>query len=516
MSEKPVPAAQYLRMSTEHQRYSIENQADAIQRYAAQHGVEIVATYVDAGRSGLVLRHRSGLQNLLRDVVSGSRTYRVILVYDVSRWGRFQDTDEAAHYEFLCKQAGVPVHYCAESFVNDGTLAMTIVKVLKRAMAGEYSRELGVRVYAGKHRIAQLGFRVGGQPGLGLRRLLVGEDGAAKGILDVGQVKAITTDRIVLVPGPAKEVRVVRRIFKMAMTCGPTDIMRYLNRRHIDPGDGNEWRYARVRYLLSNPKYVGSNVWGRTTAQLQKQKRRVDPERWATCEQAFTPLIDVDTFNAVQRQLAVAHRRHLRLPDDVLISRLRQLLTHQGRLTQRSMYGRAGSASTYIRHFGSLARAYQLAGFHPSSAVRNRVEVRAAHSKMRTELQQRIAATCPDHLTHCELGQHRQAVMVDGLYAVAIVICRGFRNGHGEKRWRLLRLASVLRDRMTLLCLAESGYRGYSSYWVMPRIDKKRTYDIKREDDPWLQQGRRAKSLKDFYTAVTQMRAEGRVRLRED
>jgi len=89
----------------------------------------------------------------LQDVVSGTSSYRAILVYDVSRWGRFQDTDESAHYEFLCKSAGVPVHYCAETFANDGTLPSLIMKALKRTMAGEYSRDLGVRVFAGMKRL---------------------------------------------------------------------------------------------------------------------------------------------------------------------------------------------------------------------------------------------------------------------------------------------------------------------------------------------------------------------------
>jgi len=84
--------------------------------------------------------------------------YAAVLVYDVSRWGRFQDTDEAAYYEFLCKQAGIPVHYCAEPFPNDSTVSSSILKALKRSMAAEYSRELGVKVYAGKKRLVRLGF----------------------------------------------------------------------------------------------------------------------------------------------------------------------------------------------------------------------------------------------------------------------------------------------------------------------------------------------------------------------
>jgi len=45
-----VPVAQYLRMSTEHQQYSIENQSMAIQRYAESHGFEVVRTYSDTAR----------------------------------------------------------------------------------------------------------------------------------------------------------------------------------------------------------------------------------------------------------------------------------------------------------------------------------------------------------------------------------------------------------------------------------------------------------------------------------
>ena len=106
-----VPAAQYLRMSTDHQQYSLENQSTAIQTYAESHSFEVVCTYSDFARSGLILKHRIGLRQLLQDVVAGTAPYKAILVYDVSRWGRFQDTDESAHYEFLCKSAGVPVHW---------------------------------------------------------------------------------------------------------------------------------------------------------------------------------------------------------------------------------------------------------------------------------------------------------------------------------------------------------------------------------------------------------------------
>src|SRR5688500_5820036 len=114
-----IRAAQYLRMSTEHQQYSTSNQEDIIQDYAKARGYEIVRTYADEGKSGLNVAGRESLRRMISDVQSGNAGFAAILVYDVSRWGRFQDADESAYYEYLCKRAGIEVHYCADQFEND-------------------------------------------------------------------------------------------------------------------------------------------------------------------------------------------------------------------------------------------------------------------------------------------------------------------------------------------------------------------------------------------------------------
>src|SRR5262245_16803164 len=95
-------AVQYLRMSTEHQRYSLANQAAAIADFARTRGIEIVRSYFDPGKSGLTLEGRAGLQALLAAVLEPARDFDTVLILDVSRWGRFQDIDQSAHYEFLC------------------------------------------------------------------------------------------------------------------------------------------------------------------------------------------------------------------------------------------------------------------------------------------------------------------------------------------------------------------------------------------------------------------------------
>src|SRR6266851_1282717 len=210
-----IPVAQYLRMSTEHQQYSLDGQRTAIQTYAEAHGFSIVQTYTDGAKSGVVLKRRNGLRQLMQDVMGGKPPYNAILVYDVSRWGRFQDPDEAAHYEFICKAAGVPVHYCAEHFANDRHLPNLILKTLKRVMAAEYSRELSDKVFAGMTRLVKDGFRTGAYPGYGLRRMLVGSDRTPKQQLAEGEQKNIKTDRVTLVPGPTHEVFWVREIYRL-------------------------------------------------------------------------------------------------------------------------------------------------------------------------------------------------------------------------------------------------------------------------------------------------------------
>lgn len=74
-------------------------------------------------------------------------------------------------------------------------------------MAGEYSRELSVKVSAGQCRLAELGYRQGGAAGYGLRRVLIDEHGNPRAELSRGEQKNLQTDRVILVPGPEGEQR---------------------------------------------------------------------------------------------------------------------------------------------------------------------------------------------------------------------------------------------------------------------------------------------------------------------
>jgi DNA helicase II / ATP-dependent DNA helicase PcrA len=71
--------------------------------------MEIVQEYSDHGRSGLNIAGREGLNQLVSDVESKRTDFSALLVYDVSRWGRFQDVDESAYYENVLKRAGTEI-----------------------------------------------------------------------------------------------------------------------------------------------------------------------------------------------------------------------------------------------------------------------------------------------------------------------------------------------------------------------------------------------------------------------
>lgn len=366
-----IKAAEYVRMSTEHQKYSTDNQAAEIRRYAERRGFEIVRTYADEGKSGLRLDGRASLQQLLEDIEEGRADFDVILVYDVSRWGRFQDPDEAAHYELRCKRAGIRVHYCAEQFENDGTIGSSIIKTVKRAMAGEYSRELSVKVFAGQCRLITLGYRQGGAPGYGLRRMLVDERGEHKGLLSRGEHKSIATDRVILVEGPPEEIAIVREIYRQFLDehLSERQIADRLNAQGHLTDLGRPWSRGTVHQILINDKYAGHNVWGRTSFKLKARHVRNDPSEWIRQDDTYPAIIDGEAF---ARARAIIDRRSKRLTDDELLALLARILSSQGRLSGLIIdeFDGVPSSSAYQARFGSLLRAYSLVGYVPEHDYR--------------------------------------------------------------------------------------------------------------------------------------------------
>jgi DNA invertase Pin-like site-specific DNA recombinase len=412
-------------MSTDRQQYSIPNQMAAIALYAAEHKLTIVRTYVDQATSGLRLSNRPGLTALLNDVQSGGADFASVLVFDVSRWGRFQDTDESAHYEFLCKRARIKVIYCAEVFENDGSPMSGIFKNLKRLMAAEYSRELSEKVFAGQSRVSRLGFWVGGQPGFALHRELIDARGNSKGLLEHGQQKWLQTDRVVLRAGPAEEIATVRWIFETFVSdrINETGIARQLNAKGVLNHRGASWDLQMIGRILRNEVYVGNTIYNRTSNRL-RQRRIVNPKaNWVRGEDALEQIVPRDLFDEAQR---IFERRLQQLSPEELLKRLRILHRRRGHLSRTVIDRTEGmpKAHVYDRRFGSLRKAYALIGFTPKIDC-TYLETRAARTSLIEELADQIAAGVsklhPDLIA--ERAGGRLAVQSDFFVSLRVARC---------------------------------------------------------------------------------------------
>ncbi|MFH0131896.1 recombinase family protein [Variovorax sp. VaC1] len=462
-------AAEYVRMSTEHQQYSTLNQNDRIREYAAQRGIQIVKTYADEGKSGLRIDGRLALQHLIRDVEAGTADFSIILVYDVSRWGRFQDADESAYYEYICRRAGIQVAYCAEQFENDGSPVSTIVKGVKRAMAGEYSRELSTKVFAGQCRLVELGFRQGGPAGYGLRRTLVDQTGTIKAELGRGEQKSLQTDRVILSPGPKDEVEMVQKIYEWFTDEGlaELEIARRLNGMQAKTDLDREWTRATVHQVLINEKYIGSNVYNRISFKLKKLRVINTPEMWIRKDDAFEPIVTRDTFYTAQGIIRARARRY---SNEELIERLLSLYRHRGFLSGMVIDEAEGmpSSTVYAHRFGSLLRAYQMVGFAPGRDYQyleiNRF-LRRLHPKIVAEAEAQVES----------LGGRlyrdpaTDLLDVNHEFSVSLALARCQVGENGCHRWKVRFDTSLLPD-ITVAVRLAPGNEKPLDYYLLPRL----------------------------------------------
>ncbi|WP_339036319.1 recombinase family protein [Bradyrhizobium symbiodeficiens] len=465
-----IIAAEYVRMSTDHQQYSTANQSQAIREYAARYGFRVGRTYEDSGKSGLNLDDRRALKQLIDDVQNGEADYSTILVYDVSRWGRFQDADESAYYEYICKRAGISVRYCAEQFENDGSPVSTIVKGVKRAMAGEYSRELSVKVFAGQRRLIELGYRQGGPAGFGLRRQLIDQNGAAKAELVRGEHKSIQTDRIVLIPGPEQEIETIRFIYEAFVIQGKSEreIADSLNARSITTDLGRPWSRATVHQILINEKYIGNNVWNRCSCKLKGRRVHNPPDRWIRHDQAFEPVIDEDTFRSAQ---AIISDRSRRYSDEELLDVLRGLLEQHGYLSGIIIdeLELGPSSSAYRTRFGSLIRAYELIGFSPDRDYRY-IEINRALRRMYPDF---IAATVrgiEDIGGSICQNTKTDVLTVNDEFTASLCLVRSQETMAGSYRWKI-RFDAGLRPDITVAIRMNQMNSAVLDYYLLPRFE---------------------------------------------
>jgi len=505
--EPAIKAAAYVRMSTEHQQYSTSNQMDVIREYAARRNMDIVKIYSDEGKSGLNIEGRDSLARMISDVQSGAAEFACILVYDVSRWGRFQDADESAYLEFLCRQAGISVRYCAEQFENDGSPVSTIVKGVKRAMAGEYSRELSTKVFQGACRLIQIGYKQGGAAGYGLRRMLVDQNNQPKGILEIGEQKSLQTDRVILVPGPDEEVANVRWMYEQFVRHGKPEswIAAQLNARGVKTDLGRDWTRETVHQVLTNEKYIGNNIYHRTSFKLKRKHVRNPPEKWVRADGAWKAIVSADLFHMAQ---GIIVNRCRRFSDDEMLEKLRNVLKKHGRISGILIDEEDDSpCSGAFRHrFGSLVTAYRLVGYNPPIDFEF-IEINRWLRRLFPEMVESVIKELESHGAVGVRDKETDLILLNGEFRVSIVLCRHKTTPAGSSRW-IIRLDESLRPDITIAVRMDAGNKRIRDYYLLPAIDMNFEHLRVAEDNGVHLDAYRFENLDYFFQMAERARVE--------
>jgi DNA invertase Pin-like site-specific DNA recombinase len=453
-------------MSTEHQQYSIANQSAAIALYAAAHNIGIVRSFADEGKTGTSIKHRRALQELLKTVLSADADFELILVYDVSRWGRFPDADEAAHYEFLCKQAGVQVRYCAEQFENDNSTTSNLLKALKRTMAGEYSRELSVKIVDGQRRLAAMGYWQGGYPPYGMRRRIINAGGELKEVLEFGQWKSISTDRVVLTPGSKAEVETIQLAFDLFTKQQKTryEIADILNQRKSFWGNG-PWNIRKVRLLLTNPVYKGAYPYCKTHL-----SRDLPPDKWLIREHSFPAVVSEKQWQQARDRIKEEVKKPV---DSEMLEGLRRLWKQKGTLSSSLINAAKNipSAVAYQKHFGGINEAYKLIGFpikHNFAFLQAITMARKIREAICEDICSRVRAIGG---TAEWILVSPERIVINGNISVKVNVATGHVFWRGFTRWTLLLGKHFIAD-IQIWARLEPPHREVVDYFVFPALSR--------------------------------------------
>lgn len=113
----PIKAVAYYRCAAESAE-AIEAQRTAVRDFAKEHRIEIVHEEVDNGESGLSLQ-RSGFERLMKSwILNDAAEFSIVLMSNISRFGRFDDPSIFENYEMQCNEHGRKTVFIKQAWVS--------------------------------------------------------------------------------------------------------------------------------------------------------------------------------------------------------------------------------------------------------------------------------------------------------------------------------------------------------------------------------------------------------------
>lgn len=291
----------YRRCSTDGQDASLSDQEATVSAERTHLGLtRELASFEDDGKKGHD-ETRPGLRAVLSYVrthanpVRNNGDFVPILVYDLARFGRFDDPKKIFAYFVEIEKYGYEFYSVTEKIRSRGNIADFVQAIVKSEQAYDYSVSLSKYGLRTGCSLAQKGFWPGGAAPYAYDRMTFGAEGKPKyrfatlsdktvekrtpegalveaipAIEDKGRTRSaysdkIKTDKVKLVPGDSKQVKVVEFIFRKYAEegWGIRRIAQALNARSEEAPRGRYWLHTSVRSILLNPAYKGALVYGR-------------------------------------------------------------------------------------------------------------------------------------------------------------------------------------------------------------------------------------------------------------
>ncbi|WP_206330326.1 recombinase family protein, partial [Pseudomonas viridiflava] len=147
------------------------------------------------------------------------------------------------------------------------------------------------------------------------------------------------------------------------------EIANALNAEDLDTDFGRPWSRGSVHQVLTNEKYIGNNVYNKTSSKLRERASHNPPDKWVRCDGAFQGIVSIELFVSVRE---IILQRSRRLDDAQLLELLRALLRQAGALSGMLIdeQDHMPSSTVYISRFGGLLRAYSPIGRAPDPDYR--------------------------------------------------------------------------------------------------------------------------------------------------
>jgi len=299
--------AYYRHSAEDKQENSVAIQRDHAQKLAKENNIEIIHEEADEGKSGLSA-DRAGFQKLLSNWVLNDEApaFEYILVYDVSRWGRFQNPDEAAMYQYQCTKRGKKIIFVDKGMPREGQdLGAHLLTAVERYMAADYSRQLSNKVFYGSAKVSEQGYSAGGTACYGMSRLLLDVNKQPIRILKLGEHKQISNERVTFVPSDDETTQTVKEIFELCVTHSydPREIATILNDRKIPSAKGSEWDREKILRVLNNETYMGTRIYNKRWSRLKQKSKRNPRDEWIICPNAFPAVVAPEVFAKAQENL---------------------------------------------------------------------------------------------------------------------------------------------------------------------------------------------------------------------